>query len=103
MSLIIYLHPWSESMTLAPSISWIPPKPRFIRSSKIGREIVGFGKKLLWELVSCVEVTFESKFHSIWSTIVEESKLKRKGQILGENHIFQRPPTGQYPAPSDNV
>jgi hypothetical protein len=24
-SLIIYLHPWSESMTLAPSILWISP------------------------------------------------------------------------------
>jgi hypothetical protein len=26
MSLIIYLHPWSESMALAPSISWISPR-----------------------------------------------------------------------------
>jgi hypothetical protein len=25
MSLIIYLQPWSESMTLTPSISWISP------------------------------------------------------------------------------
>jgi hypothetical protein len=26
MRLIIYLQPWSESMALAPSISWISPR-----------------------------------------------------------------------------
>jgi hypothetical protein len=47
MSLIIYFQPWSESIALAPSIWWISPdtpKPRFLSSSKIGREIFGFGK-----------------------------------------------------------
>jgi hypothetical protein len=36
-----------------------------------------------------------SKFNLIWSTIAQESNLERKGQILGENHIFHRPPIGQ--------
>jgi hypothetical protein len=44
-----------------------------------------------------------SKFHSIWSTIAQESNLGRKGRILGENNIFHRPPTGQCPAQTDNV
>jgi hypothetical protein len=44
-----------------------------------------------------------SMFHSIRSTIAQESNLGRKGRILGENRIFQRPPTGQYPAPPDNM
>jgi hypothetical protein len=44
-----------------------------------------------------------SKFHSIWSTIAQESNLGRNGRILGENRVFQRPPTGQCPAPPDNV
>jgi hypothetical protein len=44
-----------------------------------------------------------SKFYSIWSTIFQESNSVRKGQILGENRIFHRPPTGQCPAPLDNV
>jgi hypothetical protein len=48
-------------------------------------------------------VTLVSKFHSIWSTIVQESNLGRKGWILGEKHVFQRPPTGQYPTPPDNI
>jgi hypothetical protein len=50
ISLIIYLQPWSKSIVLAPSISWIsphpPPKTRFLSSSKIRREIIGFGKNL---------------------------------------------------------
>jgi hypothetical protein len=40
----------------------------------------------------------------IWSTITQESNLERKGQILGENHVFPKnsyqtmsDPTGQYP------
>jgi hypothetical protein len=67
-SLIIYLQPWSESMALAPSISWISlrsPKPRFLSSSKIGRKIFGFGKNIFWELIPYVEVTLVSKFHLI--------------------------------------
>jgi hypothetical protein len=44
-----------------------------------------------------------SKFHSIWSTIVQESNLGRKEQILGENHVFQVLPTGQCPALPDNI
>jgi hypothetical protein len=66
-----------------------------LSSSKIGREIIGFGKNHFWELVPCVEVTLVSNFHSIWSNIAQESNLGRKGQILRENHVFQRPPTGQ--------
>jgi hypothetical protein len=68
MSPIIYLQPWSESMALAPSISWfllVPLKPRFFSSSKIRSKIFGFGKNLFWELVPCVEVTLESKFHPV--------------------------------------
>jgi hypothetical protein len=38
-----------------------------------------------------------SKFHSIWSTIAQESNLERNGRILRENHVFQRPRTGQCP------
>jgi hypothetical protein len=56
-SLIIYLQPWSESMTLSPSISWISsrsPKPRFLSSSRIEREIFGFRRDLFCELVPCV-------------------------------------------------
>jgi hypothetical protein len=33
----------------------------------------------------------------------QESNLGRKMQILGENRVFQRPPTGQYSATPDNV
>jgi hypothetical protein len=44
-----------------------------------------------------------SRFHLIWSTIAQESNLGRKGQILRENCVFHRPPTGQSPAPPDNV
>jgi hypothetical protein len=90
-SIIIYLQSWSESIVLAPSISWISPrspKPKFLSLSKIRREIIGFGKNLFWELVSCVEVTLVCKFHSIWSTIAQESNLGRKGQILRENCVF---------------
>jgi hypothetical protein len=67
-----------------------PPKPRFLSSSQIKKEIIRFGKNLFWELVPYVEVALVSKFHSIWITIVQESYLGRKGQILGENHVFQR-------------
>jgi hypothetical protein len=72
----------------------IAPKPRFLSSSKIGREIIGFGENLFWKLVPCVEVTLVSKFHLSWCPIARESNLGRKGWILGEDHIFQRPPTG---------
>jgi hypothetical protein len=44
-----------------------------------------------------------SMFHLIWSTIAQESNLGRNGQILGENRVFQKPLTGQCPAPPDNV
>jgi hypothetical protein len=66
MSLIIYLQPWSESMTLAPSILGISPrspKNRVLSSSKIGSEIIVFRKNLFWEIVLCVEVTLVSRFH----------------------------------------
>jgi hypothetical protein len=79
-------------MALAPLISWISPhspKLRFLSSSKIGRKIVGFGKNLFWELVPCVEVTLVSNFYPIWCHIAQESSLGRKGQILGENHVFR--------------
>jgi hypothetical protein len=65
----------------------VSPKPSSLSSSKIGRDIFGFGKNLFWELVPCVEVTLVSKFHLIWCPISQESRLKRKGQILGENHV----------------
>jgi hypothetical protein len=38
-----------------------------------------------------------SKFHSIWCPMAQESSLGRKGRTLGENRIFERPPTGQCP------
>jgi hypothetical protein len=68
-------------MALARSIWWIllvPPKHRFFSSSKIEREIFGFGKKPLWELVPCIEVTLVSKFHPIWCHVAQESKLSQK-------------------------
>jgi hypothetical protein len=65
----------------------VPPKPRFFSSSKIGREIVEFEKKLFWELVLYIEVTLVSKFHLIYSTIAQESNLGRKGRILGETRV----------------
>jgi hypothetical protein len=37
------------------------------------------GKKPLWELVPCAEVTLVSMFYPIWCLIVQESKLGRKG------------------------
>jgi hypothetical protein len=64
-SLNIYLQPWSESMALAPSISWISPyspKSKFLSSYKIEREIFGFEKKLFSELVPFVEMTLVSNF-----------------------------------------
>jgi hypothetical protein len=85
-SIIIYLHPWSESMALAhESLGFLPvfPKSSSSSSSKIERGILGLGKNLFWELVSGVEVTVVSKFHSIWSTIAQESSFERKGRILG--------------------
>jgi hypothetical protein len=88
-SLIIYLQPWSESMALAPSIWQIFPIPLnldYLSSSKLGREICGFEKKTLWELVSCVEVILVSKFHPIWYLITQESKLRRK--FLGGPDIY---------------
>jgi hypothetical protein len=58
-----------------------------LSSSKIGREIFGFGKNLFWELVSCIEVTIVSKFHPIWCPIAEEPSLGRQQRILGENCV----------------
>jgi hypothetical protein len=69
VSLIIYLHLWSESMALAPSIWWISlgsPKVRFFISPKIRREIFGFEKKLFENIVPFVEVALVSKFREIW-------------------------------------
>jgi hypothetical protein len=54
------------------------------------------GKNHFCKLVPCIEVTLVSKFHPSWCPIAQESNLGRKGQILGENRVFQRPPTGQY-------
>jgi hypothetical protein len=82
---------------------FVPQKPIFFSSSKIRREIIRFGKTLFWDLVPCVEVTLVSKLHLIWSAIAQESRLGRKGRIFWRNCVFQRPPTGQYPAPPDNV
>jgi hypothetical protein len=130
--LIIYLQPWSESMALAPSISWIFPRPPqnlgFFSSSKIRREIIKIRKTLYWKLVPYIEMTFVSKFHLVWWAITQESSLGRKGRIFGEvrvsinllssptaqcltwprqcptcNLSFQRPPTGQCQVPLDNV
>jgi hypothetical protein len=58
-----------------------------LSSSKIGREIFGFGKNLFWKLVPCIEVTLVSKFHLIWCPIAEEPSLGRKRRILGENCV----------------
>jgi hypothetical protein len=53
-NLIIYLQSWSESMTLVPSIWWIlsyfSQNLGSSSSSKIGKEIFGFGKKLFENL-----------------------------------------------------
>jgi hypothetical protein len=90
MSPIFYLQSWSESIALVLSISWIsprPPKPRFLSSSKIRREIFAFGKKTFWELVPCVEVTLVSKFHLIWYPIAQESSLESKGRISFPIHL----------------
>jgi hypothetical protein len=54
-----------------------------LSSSKIEKEILELGKNLFWELVPGVEVTLVFKFHSIWSTIAQESCFGRKGGILG--------------------
>jgi hypothetical protein len=67
-------------MSLASSISRIflrSPKPMFLSSSKIRREIFGFRKKLFWELIPSVEVILVSKFHPIWCPITQESSLRR--------------------------
>jgi hypothetical protein len=88
------VNPWLQPLWFH-GFLLVPPKPRFFSSSKIRRKIVGFGKTLLCELVPCIDVTLVSKIHSIWSTIAQESKLGRKGRILGENHVLQRPPTRQ--------
>jgi hypothetical protein len=34
-------------------------------------------KNLFWKLVPCIEVTLVSKFHSILSTIAQESNLEK--------------------------
>jgi hypothetical protein len=68
VSLIFYLHHWSESMALAPSIWWISPGPQklgFSSSSKIRREIFGFVKNLFGNVVPFIEVTLVSKFCEI--------------------------------------
>jgi hypothetical protein len=99
MRIIIYLQPWSESMALALQFHvflLISPKPMFLSSSKIRREIVECGKNLFWELVPCVEMTLVSKFHLIWCPIAQESSLGRNERILGENRISRD-------LPPDNV
>jgi hypothetical protein len=50
-----------------------------LSSSKIGREIFGFGKNLFWKLVPCIEVTLVSKFHLIWCPIAEEPFWEESG------------------------
>jgi hypothetical protein len=96
------VNPWLQPLRFH-GFLLVPLKPRFLSSSKIRREIIGFGKIIFWELVPCAKMTLVSKFHLIWSTIAQESNLGRKGQILRENHVFQRPPTRQFLAPPDNV
>jgi hypothetical protein len=34
---------------------------------------------------------------------LENQTWEERGHILGENHVFQRPPTEQCPVPPDNV
>jgi hypothetical protein len=79
-------------MTLTPSISQIspsppPPKARFLSSSKIRREIVGFGNDLFGELVPFVEVTLVSKFHPIWCSS-SRIKFGKKGVDFGRKSRF---------------
>jgi hypothetical protein len=79
MSLIIHLESLNEYMALAALISsnsLHSSKPSVLSSSKIRKEIIGFGKKnLFWDLVPCVVVAFVSKFHPIWCPIAQESRL----------------------------
>jgi hypothetical protein len=80
VSLIIYLHPCSESMALALRFGgFLPilPKSRFFSSCKIEREMFGFGKNLFGNIVPFVEVTLVSMFHEIWWT-------ETRDQLLGD-------------------
>jgi hypothetical protein len=90
-SLIIYLQPWSESMALAHSISWISPrspKPWFLSSSKIGWKIIGFGEKpLLGTCSLCwgdpyVQVSFDLVHYS------SRIKFGKKGADFGRKSCF---------------
>jgi hypothetical protein len=85
------------------NFSSFPKNLGFLVHPKLKGKSLDLGKNLFWELVPYVEVTLVSKFHLIWSTIAQESNLGTKGRILRENRVFQRPPTGQYPALSNNV
>jgi hypothetical protein len=76
--------------------SSFPQNIGFLIHPKLKGKALDLGKPL-WGTFSCVEVTLVSKFHLIWSIIAQESNLGRKEQILGENRIFLRPPTGQCP------
>jgi hypothetical protein len=107
MSLMICLQSWSESMALAPWISWIslcsPQNLSFWVHPKSEWKIFGFEKNLFWELVPYIEVTLVSMFHLVWWSIAQESTLGRKGWILGEVCDFQRPPARHCMAQPDSV
>jgi hypothetical protein len=62
------VNPWLKPLGFHGFLQ-VPVKPRFLSSSKIGREIIGFGKNLFWELVPFIEVTLVYKFHPIWCPI----------------------------------
>jgi hypothetical protein len=67
--------------------------------SKIEREIFGFEKKTIWELIPCVEMTLMSNFHSILCLVAQESRLGRKCLVLTQNcaqFYADRTSPGQY-------
>jgi hypothetical protein len=55
--------------------SWLPQKFGFSSSSKIGREMLGFGKILYGDIVPFVEVTLVSKFQEIWWIVTQDPLL----------------------------
>jgi hypothetical protein len=68
-SLIIYLQPCSESMTLASSFCWIlpfSPKPRFFEFIQNRKGNLWIWEKPILKHVPYVEVTLVSKFYPIW-------------------------------------
>jgi hypothetical protein len=90
-SLIIYLQSWSESMTLAPSIWWISPVfPQNLgssSSSKIGRDIFGFGEITLGTCSLC----WDDSYVQVSSNLVpRRSRIKVEKKVYGwTEHIRQ--------------